>query len=99
MEHLSNYLRIGISGPDRLLPYDFLKYSQRWYEETGHLPADFPGATRGPGKKLQKRLEEEESFKSIFDSERFCTQFYFYSDDLLEEEEDFSGSELVVSDV
>ena len=78
--------------------YDFLKYPKRWYEETGQLPADFLVLPE-PGKKTQKRLGGEKRFKSIFDSERFLTQFYFYSDDLLTEEEDLSGSEFVVSDV
>ncbi|CAJ0604373.1 unnamed protein product, partial [Cylicocyclus nassatus] len=92
VDHLSNYLRIAISGPDKLSPYDFLQYPKKWHEDTGHQPADFPGATRGPGKKSLKRIEEEENFKSIFDPDKFLTQFYFYSDNVLAEE-DFSENE------
>ncbi|KAK6727013.1 hypothetical protein RB195_004986 [Necator americanus] len=77
-------LRIAISGPDDLSPYEFLTFPMEWVAE-GHQLSDQPGATRGPGKKSLERIREEEEYKSIFNPDQFYAQFYF---SLVDEDDD-----------
>ncbi|RCN29226.1 hypothetical protein ANCCAN_25023 [Ancylostoma caninum] len=57
---MDTYIRIAINGPGNPAPYHFNKFMKRWQEQ-GHLPADHPGETRGPGAKTVEGKELEKN--------------------------------------